>query len=509
MPSEQNVNNSESPELSTELGRDIERQVITGIIINILAWPLLFFCAIYVSYKFNTSWVPHPFIDEIFHLNQTVKYIGGHWGTWDPKITTPPGLYVIGWLEYHVMRWVTSWNILSILRFANLVGGMVIWSWVVLRPLYLFNAIGFWPITLISFPLMVNYYFLYYTDVWSTIFIVESMTLALTLPFGEKLSIRASALCGLISCFFRQTNIVWNGFVMLLVLERRALIQKDFNNFHINNYLKLMLHGIENFSSLVLPYAINFLLFIAFLVYNKSLALGDKSSHVAGFHLVQMFYCFMFITFFSLPIWLSGNFLRRYIIRFLQRPLIVIFETLGIMLAIRMFTVLHPFILADNRHFTFYLMRKLIGRNRFFKYVVMAPIYHFSTFVYLEVLRPSTLYFHPILPVKIRNPADLPLQLSHITWTALIICTFVTIVPSPLFEPRYYILPYLFWRVFVEVSPEPFFNEPSQERIVVGNPRRLAFEFWWFMLINTITISIFARYPFPWNTEPHLQRIIW
>lgn len=34
--------------------------------------------------------------DEIFHYPQTRQYCAGNWQAWDPKITTFPGLYIIG-----------------------------------------------------------------------------------------------------------------------------------------------------------------------------------------------------------------------------------------------------------------------------------------------------------------------------------------------------------------------------------------------------------------------------
>jgi hypothetical protein len=32
--------------------------------------------------------------DEVFHVRQAQVYCSGDFQTWDPKITTPPGLYV-------------------------------------------------------------------------------------------------------------------------------------------------------------------------------------------------------------------------------------------------------------------------------------------------------------------------------------------------------------------------------------------------------------------------------
>ena len=38
------------------------------------------------------SIVPDPYMDEIFHVPQAQHYCRGDFLTWDPMITTPPGL---------------------------------------------------------------------------------------------------------------------------------------------------------------------------------------------------------------------------------------------------------------------------------------------------------------------------------------------------------------------------------------------------------------------------------
>ncbi|CAR21868.1 dolichyl-P-Glc:Glc(2)Man(9)GlcNAc(2)-PP-dolichol alpha-1,2- glucosyltransferase [Lachancea thermotolerans CBS 6340] len=494
--------------LEEKLENEILHEVEAGFLFNLIVWPILLVYFGVTFAKLANSVVPYQFIDEVFHVKQTIQYIGGNWKTWDPKITTPPGLYVLGWLNYKWLRLLTSWSSLTILRLTNLFGGMIILPLVVLRPLFLFNAIGFWPASLICFPLMASYYYLYYTDVWSSIFILESLTLAITLPFGETTSIWLSALSALVSCLFRQTNIVWNIFIMVVVIERRALIHKDFNNVHFNNYLKFIIHALENFKQVVLPYGLNLMLFAMFVIYNRSLTLGDKDNHTAGIHLTQMFYCITFIAFFSAPLWISKAGLDYYRFRVQAKKFRTFLELLGIMLVIRFFSVVHPFLLADNRHYTFYLFKKVIARNFWFKYLLMPWIYHFSTLNYIEIMRQKVMHFHPILPIEIKSPVELPVQLTHISWTALIICTFMTVVPSPLFEPRYYILPYFFWRLFVTPTSDSILdNSPSESELKYC--KRLALEFGWFMCINVLTLCVFALRSFMWEDEVNPQRVIW
>lgn len=38
---------------------------------------------------------PYPLIDEIFHIPATQRYCEGNFAYWDPKITTPPGPYLL------------------------------------------------------------------------------------------------------------------------------------------------------------------------------------------------------------------------------------------------------------------------------------------------------------------------------------------------------------------------------------------------------------------------------
>lgn len=495
--------------------RDLQTEVVLSFVANFVFYVILIIYFVATFYYVNSKIIPYEFIDEKFHVGQTIEYISGHWRTWNGKITTPPGLYILGWLNYKICSFFTSWSTLTILRMVNLIGGIVVLPFTVFRPLFFFNAIGFWPVALMSFPLLVTFYYLYYTDLWSTIFILQSLTCVLTSPFGTNGSIWASSILAGISCLFRQTNIVWTGFVMVVAIERRAVIQKQFNSHNFNNYLKLFIHSIDEFKTLVLPYAVNFSAFLLYLIWNKSITLGDKSNHSAGFHLAQLFYCYLFIAFFSVPLWFSSSFFKIYKRRLLGSPFQYIIEILGIMLVIRFFTKVHPFILADNRHFAFYIFKKFLGNpNKVVKYLMMAPIYHFVTYSYFETFRPSEMIFENLEPIPIKESVDLPVQLTHISWTALILCTFVTIVPSPLFEPRYYILPYMFWRLFLTCNAELLWGEitpaaEGQPPVTVSSTKRLALEFFWFMLINFFTLYIFKNRPIVWEDEPFLQRIIW
>jgi len=393
---------------------------------------------------------------------------------------------------------------LGTLRYLNTIGGVLALP-LALNPLFILNPIGFWPITIMCFPLLSSFYSLYYTDVWSTVLIVSSLSVAVGLPYSEETSIKVSAILGLISVFFRQTNIIWNIFILVLVIERRAMIQKNFNKSFLNNCIKFVIQFFEDFYTFSLPYVINIFLFIGFVIYNRGITLGDKENHVAGLHIAQIFYCLTFIMIFSIPLWLSHFRLKVYFSRYAQLPILVFIEFLIIAFFIRFFTVIHPFLLADNRHYTFYIWRKIINLRWYTKYLII-PVYHFSIYIVIQQLISNGFYFDAITPLPFKNTSDLPLKPTGISIIALLSCIFLTIVPSPLFEPRYYIVPYIFFRLFVAVPYETFFIGGSILDITL---KRLKLELFYFVMINVITTLIFMFYTFSWDSESAPQRIIW
>lgn len=393
---------------------------------------------------------------------------------------------------------------LASLRYLNTIGGVIALP-LVLNSLFVLNPIGFWPVTIILFPLLSSFYTLYYTDVWSTVLITSSLSTAVALPYGETKSVKISAILGLISVFFRQTNIIWNIFILVLVIERRAITQKNFTSSFLNNCIKFLIQFFEDFNEFTLPYLINLFLFFVFVIYNRGITLGDKENHVAGFHIAQVFYCLTFLTVFSTPLWISHIRLQSYFSRYLYLPILVFVEFLIIAFFIRFFTVVHPFLLADNRHFTFYIWRKIINLRWYTKYF-MVPVYHFSIYAVIQQLIANAFFFDSITEFPFKHPADLPLKPTGISITVLLGCIFLTIVPSPLFEPRYYIIPYIFFRLFVSVPYEPFVKGDTTADITL---RRLKLELSFFLVIDIATICIFIFYTFSWDTESALQRIIW
>lgn len=190
-------------------------------------------------------------------------------------------------------------------------------------------------------------------------------------------------------------------------------------------------------------------------------------------------------------------------------------------------TVVHPFLLADNRHYMFYVF-KLLMRPWWMRYAV-TPIYVVLGWACIQALgaRPyettvTMRYLHSTdeeLPeVEAEDQARglvLPDGTNSATTTFVIVWLAVTtlqLITAPLVEPRYLILPWIFWRIHVPL--QQYRPAPSRDSVQTsdspGFDLRLWLETVWFLLINAATGYIFLRWEFDWPQEPGLiQRFMW
>lgn len=187
----------------------------------------------------HTSYVSHPevrsnlsyiFQDEVFHVRQAQHYCQGHFEIWDPKITTPPGLYFLSVILSPVLGCS-----ISALRFLNALCllGLV----VVLRATFTIrrkrnHERGFVSnilachssLNIVLFPPLFFFSALYYTDMASTLSVVLFYwyflhSLAENPSLGRDFT---KVLLGILSLTFRQTNIFWVAVapaILTLVVE--------------------------------------------------------------------------------------------------------------------------------------------------------------------------------------------------------------------------------------------------------------------------------------------------
>ena len=270
---------------------------------------------------------------------------------------------------------------------------------------------------------------------------------------------------------------------------------------------------------------------------------GDRENHVVSIHLAQMLYIWPCFAFFSLPL-LYPNIvqllpntvlppaLRLSSIESLFPRVVVRVAVIAIMLATAHYnTLVHPFTLADNRHYTFYVFRILL-RHPAIKYLA-ALIYFLCAWAAIAALGGQDAHKqHPTQKKPSRqrrqdtgispsSPGSDPRASFFLIW---LLATAASLVTTPLVEPRYFVVPWLMWRLHVmplRPDPPPTTRSDNRaglsklwavfERFVYNTyDHRLWLETIWLLAINMATGYIFLKWGFEWAQEPGLvQRFMW
>lgn len=137
--------------------------------------------------------VREPYMDEIFHVPQAAAYCRGEWNKWDPKLTTPPGLYLISVLAAKAQHAIGlgdgTCSSPPALRAVPLVSLLLLpWLLAAIRLAVLGDKLGSGAgqtiallegFSLASLPPLWMLGFLYYTDVSSLVAVLLCYLLAL------------------------------------------------------------------------------------------------------------------------------------------------------------------------------------------------------------------------------------------------------------------------------------------------------------------------------------------
>lgn len=278
--------------------------------------------------------------------------------------------------------------------------------------------------------------------------------------------------------------------------------------------------------------------------------LGDKDNHIATIHLAQMLYIWPYILFFSIPIlypYLLNTFIPQTYIppplrsptikQYTSRPIILLPLLATTLAIIHYNTIVHPFTLADNRHYTFYVFRILL-RHPLIKYLA-APIYLLCAYAAILALAhqpppdPTTTSTaiqqqHKTQPWHQRRPQE-PTPSSNPSQRAsflllYLLATSASVITAPLVEPRYFIVPWLIWRLHIsnlqptsKTVPQPN-NTPSEDENAIANKtvtskgydHRLWLETAWFLIVNMGVGYVFLYRGFEWPQEAGVvQRFMW
>ena len=256
-----------------------------------------------------------------------------------------------------------------------------------------------------------------------------------------------------------------------------------------------------------------------------------------------MLYIWPYITFFSFPLlypYILNTLLPQSLIphplrtgsthHLIPRARITIPFLAAMLATVHFNTLVHPFTLADNRHYTFYVFR-LLRRHWTVKYLVV-PIYYLCGWAAIVALGgfPDGTSSDPPHNVAVKNTkkpttaatARSPAPGTRVSFSLVfLLTTTLALTTAPLVEPRYFILPWLIWRLHIPVST-PQSSKPLQRKrsrgwvkaLKVGlyerHDHRLWIESLWFLLVNAVTGYVFLHWRFHWAQEPGVvQRFMW
>ncbi|GAA5916195.1 Dol-P-Glc:Glc(2)Man(9)GlcNAc(2)-PP-Dol alpha-1,2-glucosyltransferase, partial [Sporobolomyces salmoneus] len=363
--------------------------------------------------------VTEPYMDEIFHVPQAQAYCSGDWRYWNGAITTPPGLYllpaVLSNIQRHLPRYFSRFNFCSLdsLRFFNL--SILAFLPLLYTSLLLAirqpvvsekkqrsrttigeerkengNSARWEGLTIALMPVLGWWGWLYYTDLGSLATVLLSMRLSLDKRWFW------SSIVGAISLLFRQTNIVWVAFIAGVGIARELRTGNSSKKTKSQLYDPLLpdarpidlvltpyslaylsLHNLSALVPILTAYLSVFLGFLAFIKLNRGIVLGDKSNHVATIHIPQIYYFVAFSSVFLSPHLLdSAKIKKTWSSLFGSKTRVATsLNALVVMCwTIRNFTIAHPFLLADNRHFAFYLWRRVLNVHPLARYL-LTPLY--------------------------------------------------------------------------------------------------------------------------------------
>ncbi|KAF7975776.1 hypothetical protein HWV62_8587 [Athelia sp. TMB] len=431
------------------------------------------FCSICVLVlKQVNELVTEPYMDEPFHVPQAQAYCEGRYEHWDPKITTPPGLYIASLIIKRVFMFKCTLPMLRLTTTLSLLGLPI-----VLTRLLCYHQRQRAPrslltptmdaIVLSAFPLVWFFGFLYYTEVPSLLFVVSTVVAA------SQGSHWTAGLLGLVSCTFRQNNIIWVVYAyassQLIYLRFR---REPTSKMHDPPALKAgpadLVKAIWTAPQILpdilpsfVPYALVLSLFGAFVKWNGGIVLGDKSNHIPSLHIPQVYYFLASATVLGWPALASGNGGVRGLVKDVRvrmfggkgRFLFTMALSALMAVTVKLFTIHHPFLLSDNRHYTFYVWKRIFCLHPIMPYLFIPGYIACGWAWFLRVAQDQTLLQTLILPIFV-----LP-----------------TLLPTPLLEPRYFLIPYVLLRA--QVVDVPSWG--------------LAAEAAWYTAINAVTMSVF------------------
>lgn len=198
----------------------------------------------------------------------------------------------------------------------------------------------------------------------------------------------------------------------------------------------------------------------------------------------------------------------------LPSPVVFFLSIVCGLLAVHFNTIIHPYTLADNRHYVFYIF-KMIRLYPALRYLSV-PIYCICGWLVVQALASPAVKSPPAtksIPKEMSEASSSKDTLSRqscqvsfvIVW---LITTALSIVTAPLVEPRYFIIPWIIWRSHVPCNSASLPRGQSTRKAIYDV--RMVLETVWLLAINALVAYTFLYRTFTWPSEPgNLQRFIW
>ncbi|XP_075559491.1 dol-P-Glc:Glc(2)Man(9)GlcNAc(2)-PP-Dol alpha-1,2-glucosyltransferase-like [Dermacentor variabilis] len=175
-----------------------------------------------------------------------------------------------------------------------------------------------------------------------------------------------------------------------------------------------------------LGYLLVGLCFAGFIVFNDGIVVGDREHHRVCFHPPQMGYFLFFTLLHAAPHLLRPSVIADFQKSLARRPLSYAAVTLISALAVQNCTHLHPYTLMDNRHLTFHVWTHVLGRGPLVR-CCLVPAYVYAGYAVLRRL-----------------------EHTQLLWRVLYVaCAFAATSFHEMLEFRYFIVPYVFFRLHV------------------------------------------------------------
>lgn len=283
------------------------------------------------------------YVDEKAHYSQIIAIVNGRFKMVD-QASMLPGYH---FLMAGIALLFKTVNITFFRFISILIGSITIYYslklWAHLNGrLNMRNALVF-----ISFPTIAPYFFLMYTDILSLLLFIAA------LYYGLKKKYQLSVLLGILNLGVRQSTFFWYIFSFVLIF--------------LMHYPVLKLEFLKEYFKKSWLFIIGIILFIAFVIVNKGVAIGQKEMHPgSSIHLGNIFFYLFLIGLFILP----------FRVKKVRELNYIHYLTIALVFLIYLFNFhsTHPFNLFDTTYFLRNDILRFATSSLYAKFLFFIPI---------------------------------------------------------------------------------------------------------------------------------------